>query len=187
MATEIDIGNLRFMLVDPDVHMRSMITDILRHYGVKSVTEADDAEAAYAMLDQVNPEIIMTEYELPNMNGLEFTRKIRTESQEFHRIKPIIIISAHSQQDQVMGARDAGATEYLAKPVDSKTIYQRICSVILKPRPFVEIGDFAGPDRRRRHDPYMVGQARRQDDVSEIEGDLEGEINEDEIEAMLGL
>lgn len=187
MALEVDLSNLQFLLVDNDVHMRTTITDILRHFGVRGVAEADDGEAAFEMLDQVNPDIILTEYELPKMSGLDLVQKIRKEAEEAHRVKPIIILSAHTQQDQVMEARDSGATEYLAKPVDSSTIYKRICSVVIKPRPFIELGDFAGPDRRRRHDPYMVGQARRQDDAGELEGDLEGEINEDEIEAMLGL
>ena len=187
MALEIDFSNLQFMLVDSDVHMRTTITDVLRKFGVRGVAEVDDGEAALNILDQVNPDIILTEYELPKLDGLDLVKKIRRESQEVHRVKPIIILSAHTQQDQVLAARDAGATEYLAKPVDSTTIYKRICSVVVKPRPFIELESFAGPDRRRRHDPYLVGQARRQDDGGELEGDLEGEINEDEIEAMLGL
>lgn len=186
-SPEIDISNIQFLLVDNDVHMRSTVTDTMRQYGIRGIAEADDGEAAYDMINRVNPDIILTEYELPKITGLDLVKKIRRESDQVHRIKPIIILSAHTQLDQVMAAREAGATEYLAKPIDSKTIYQRICSVVLHPRAFIEIDSFAGPDRRRRHDPYLVGQARRQEDAKEVEGDLEGEISEDEIEAMLGL
>ena len=187
MTPEVDISSIQFLLVDSDAHMRTTITDTMRQYGIRGIAEADDGEAAFEMLDRVNPDIILTEFELPKLSGIDFIKKVRRESDQVHKVKPIIILSAHSQQDQVMEARDAGITEYLAKPVDAKTIYMRICSVVLHPRAFVEIDSFAGPDRRRRHDPYLVGQARRQDDEKEVEGDLEGEISEDEIEAMLGL
>jgi hypothetical protein len=60
-----------------------------------------------------------------------------------------------------MVARDAGITEFLAKPISAKSLYDRILNVVLKPRPFVKTKTYFGPDRRRNVNPNYGGLERR--------------------------
>jgi hypothetical protein len=61
----------------------------------------------------------------------------------------------------VIEARDAGVTEFLAKPVAAKSLYERILSVVLAPRPFIKTRDYFGPDRRRTTNTKYIGPERR--------------------------
>jgi two-component system, chemotaxis family, chemotaxis protein CheY len=74
---------------------------------------------------------------------------------------PIIMLSGHSEKNRVMQARDAGVTEFLAKPIAAKALYERILSVVLNPRPFIRTATFFGPDRRRNVNPNYFGPERR--------------------------
>lgn len=105
-----------------------------------------------------------------------------------NRAAPIIFAASHTLVWHVTSARDAGITEYLAKPISARIIYSRLCSVIERPRTFIEADNFVGPDRRRQRDPYKVGQARRDSDRIKVEIDgAPREVTDDDINAMLGL
>jgi DNA-binding response OmpR family regulator len=62
---------------------------------------------------------------------------------------PIIMLTGHSEKRRVTAARDAGVTEFLAKPLSAKALYERIVNVVVNPRPFVKTRTYFGPDRRR--------------------------------------
>jgi DNA-binding response OmpR family regulator len=74
---------------------------------------------------------------------------------------PIIMMTGHSERYRVMEARDAGVTEFVAKPLTAKSVLERIQAVIYRPRPFVRTADYFGPDRRRKDDPNYDGPRRR--------------------------
>ena len=67
---------------------------------------------------------------------------------------PVIVMSGYTTEVLTEISRDMGAHEILVKPVSGKLLASRICSVIDNPRPFIEAGDFFGPDRRRQALPY---------------------------------
>jgi hypothetical protein len=71
------------------------------------------------------------------------------------------MLSGHSEKRRVMEARDAGVTEFLAKPIAAKALYERILSVVLSPRPFIQTKNYFGPDRRRNVNSNYQGPERR--------------------------
>jgi len=73
---------------------------------------------------------------------------------------PIIMVTAYREKEHVFKARDAGVTEYVIKPVSPKSLFSRIEAVIERPRRFVKVGKFFGPDRRR-HKKQFDGDDRR--------------------------
>ncbi len=75
---------------------------------------------------------------------------------------PIIMLTANSEPEYVVEARDRGVTEFLAKPFTVDSLYRRLVSVIARPRPFVNAEQYFGPDRRRRQVPHG-GRNRRAD------------------------
>ena len=73
----------------------------------------------------------------------------------------MIMLTGHTQIDQVRQARDAGINEFLAKPVSVKTIMTRLVAVIEHPRPYVRTKAYFGPCRRRRGSEEYRGPERR--------------------------
>jgi DNA-binding NtrC family response regulator len=71
------------------------------------------------------------------------------------------MITGHTEMDRVTAARDAGVTEFLAKPISAKGLYQRIVSVVANPRPFIKTNNYFGPDRRRNNSSNYTGPERR--------------------------
>jgi two-component system chemotaxis response regulator CheY len=86
---------------------------------------------------------------------------VRNSNSPVTRFVPIIMLSGHSERRCVMEARDAGVTEFLTKPVAAKSLYERILSVVLAPRPFIRTKDYFGPDRRRTVNAKYAGPERR--------------------------
>lgn len=182
-----DIQALSFLLIDNDENMRRMVLDVLRSFGVSNSREATNGDEAIRILETFMPDVVVCEWELPVLNGIEFTRQLRRDVKSPHRMVAVIFVTAHTQLWQVTEARDAGINEFLAKPISARSLYARICAVIERPRPFIEADNFVGPDRRRRHDPYKVALARREVDRAAEALAPGGEISDDDIDAMLGL
>jgi DNA-binding response OmpR family regulator len=78
------------------------------------------------------------------------------------------MLTGHSEKKRVVAARDAGVTEFLAKPISAKGLYQRIVNVVANPRPFIKTKTYFGPDRRRNVNPNYVGTERRKGSKTDI-------------------
>jgi DNA-binding response OmpR family regulator len=83
---------------------------------------------------------------------------------------PIIMLTGHSEKKRVVSARDAGITEFLAKPISAKALYERILNVVANPRPFIKTKSYFGPDRRRNSNPNYVGPERRKGGKADVIG-----------------
>jgi len=152
---------LKLLVVDDNAHMRKLVFAILQAFGVLQIYEADSGERAWALLPTVNPDIIILDWVMDGMSGLDLTQMIRNDPASPNRFVPIIMLSGHTSVEQVLQARDAGITEFVAKPVSVKTMMQRLVSVIENPRPFVRAPNYFGPCRRRRQEEYR-GRERRE-------------------------
>ena len=83
------------------------------------------------------------------MDGLEFTRRVRNDEHSPNPFVPIIMITGHTEKHRVEAARDAGVTEFLAKPITAHNLFARIAEIVERPRAFVRCDNYFGPDRRR--------------------------------------
>ena len=81
---------------------------------------------------------------------------------------PIIMVTGHTEKARVTAARDAGITEFLAKPISAKGLYQRILNVVANPRPFIKTKTYFGPDRRRNVNANYVGPERRKGGKADV-------------------
>ncbi|MEG3618852.1 response regulator [Magnetovibrio sp. PR-2] len=182
-----NIEDLSFLVCDNDVNMCSMVASMLRTLGVKSLRKTNDGEEALKKLSDSAPDIFICEWDVGEISGIEIANRIRLDENNPARMTSIIFLTAHTQVGQVTEARDAGITEYLAKPVSAETLYSRICSVIMNPRAFIIAETFVGPDRRRQHDPFKIGMSRRESDQITPEDLADGVVDDDEVSKMLGL
>ncbi|MCW2239485.1 response regulator [Azospirillum canadense] len=155
------------LLVDDSVWMRAVLRQMLKALGFTRVTEADSGVAALNKLEALQPDVILTDWDMQPLNGLDLTRRIRRlPGQE--RFTPIIMISAYSRLSNVLAARNAGVSEFLVKPLSPQALYHRLAAVIERPRPFIEAPNYIGPDRRRQGAEGYLGRKRRQSDQGPV-------------------
>lgn len=158
---------LRALIVEDNPHMRTLLKTLLHALGVKQVYEAAEGEVGFKLLRELKPDFILTDLSMKPMDGLEFTRNVRSSQDSPNPYIPIIMVTGHTERPRIMAARDAGVTEILAKPITAQNLMLRIAEVVDKPRAFVRCDNYFGPDRRRRNIPDYVGPWRRHDDVKQ--------------------
>ncbi len=155
-----DLQQLNILIVDDNRHMRFLLRTIMLSFGIRDLMEAPDGSDALKMLQNFPADVVMTDWRMEPLDGLELTRMIRTADDSANPFVPIIMLTGHTETARVREARDAGVTEFLAKPISSKMVYDRLVQIIEKPRSFIKTRSFTGPDRRRKSVP-IEGADRR--------------------------
>jgi CheY-like chemotaxis protein len=164
---QIDFNKLRFLVVDDNLHMRRILRTLLHGFGARDVVEAEDGAAALEAFSTSNPDIVFLDWEMPIFDGLELVQMIRQPGANANPFVPIIMLTGHTERTRVTAARDAGITEFLAKPISAKGLYQRVFSVVAHPRPFIKTATYFGPDRRRSTSSNYSGPERRKGGASD--------------------
>jgi two-component system, chemotaxis family, chemotaxis protein CheY len=164
----IEFNRLRFLLVDDNAHMRQIVRTLMFGFGAREVWEADDGAAGLEIFIKQRPDIVITDWAMPIFNGIELTQMIRQPGANPNPYAPIIMLTANTERTRVIAARDAGVTEFLAKPTSAKALYSRILSVVLHPRPFIKTATYFGPDRRRLQNPKYAGPERRKGGKADV-------------------
>ncbi len=165
----VDYAKLRFIVIDDNPFMRRVLKALLHGFGAREVLEAEDGAAGLEAFMTYAPDVVILDWEMPILDGLEVTRMIRQPTTSVNPFVPIIMITGHSEKRRVIMARDAGVTEFLVKPISSKSLYDRVLAVVAFPRPFVKTKSYFGPDRRRGVNPNYTGPERRKgDDSTEV-------------------
>jgi CheY-like chemotaxis protein len=160
---------LKALVVEDNSHMRTLLRSLLNALGTKHVFEATNGADAFGLLRDARPDLILTDLTMKPIDGIEFTRDVRTSPLSANPFVPIVMITGHTERARVTAARDAGVTEFLAKPITAQNLFLRVAEIVDRPRPFVRCGDYFGPDRRRHRDADYTGPWRRQED---FENDL---------------
>lgn len=158
---KIAFDELRFVVADDNAHMRRIVRTLLRAFGCREIYEAEDGASGLEAVEAYSPDILITDITMPIFDGIELTRMIRNPEGCRHPFLPIIVLSAYSEKKHVIAARDAGATEFLCKPVSATALYRRVENVVSNPREFVRTRSYFGPDRRRYVNPNYSGVERR--------------------------
>jgi two-component system, chemotaxis family, chemotaxis protein CheY len=157
----VDFTRIRFLVVDDNTYMRRIIRALLHGFGAREVVEAEDGAIGIESFIAQQPDVVILDWEMPILDGIEVTRMIRQPGTGGNPNTPIIMVSGHTEKRRIAEARDAGVTEFLAKPVSSKALYDRVFSVVAHPRPFIKTALFYGPDRRRSNAAGFIGNDRR--------------------------
>lgn len=168
---------LTVMVVEDNRFMRDLLCATLNALGIESIIAEDDGASAIRRLklSRTNPkaaglgtvDIILADYVMPVVDGILLLRWLRTGSGVPDRFVPLIMVSGAADREVVEQARDAGVTEFLAKPYSARTLAERLLMVINQPRPYVLAQGYFGPDRRRMN--TAVEKERRSDDSKGIQ------------------
>lgn len=159
--------NITVLIVDSQPAIVEMIKGVLTIFGVKNIIARTDGKSGLEAFRKEKPDLLIVDWDLDSINGIEFTKTVRRDASNPY--VPIIFMTALSSGKRVAEARDSGITEFLRKPFTAESLYKRIEVIVEKPRPFVQSGDFIGPDRRRRRDDNFKGQDRRDKWIIDVE------------------
>ncbi|MCG8509244.1 MAG: response regulator [Rhodospirillales bacterium] len=154
------LENVRFLVVDDNMFIRTTVRLVLKTLGARDVKEASNGAEALKELETFAPDIIILDWEMEPVNGIELVERIRTAQDTPLAFVPLIMLTGHSEVDRVNSARDAGVNEFVVKPFSAHGLFTRIQAVIERPRSFVKVEGYFGPDRRRKDVP-IDGEDRR--------------------------
>jgi len=113
----------RVLFVDDEGQIRKLVETFLTRQGYVVATATDGYEAVKEIKKQ-RPHIVITDVQMPNMNGLELTRRLRSEAATARM--PIIMLSAKKQADDILAGYAQGADEYVAKPVELAVLAAKV-------------------------------------------------------------
>ncbi len=149
------------LLADDNAHMRTIVSAVLKSIGVKHLREASNGAEALAILRDWPADVAMVDFRMEPIDGVEFTRLVRTAKDSTNTFLPIIMLTGYADRTRVIEARDAGVTELIVKPVTAQAVIARLNAVIFHPRPFIRTEAYFGPDRRRSAGAEYHGPERR--------------------------
>lgn len=149
------MSRVRVLIADRDIRTASLVQRIIFSFGIRSIEMTTDGEEALELLKSRPFDFLITEWNMHPFDGIALVKTIRAarEDKRIRRDIPIIMLTASAELDNVEIARDAGISEFVAKPFSAKTISNRIIQIIDNPRAFVDAANYAGPCRRRRGEP----------------------------------
>lgn len=156
-----DFSKMSVLIVEDSQPMRALLNSLLSAFGVHRVYTANEGKQGLEMVIAKDPDLIITDWMMEPVNGIDFTRSLRTTEGVPNPYVPVIMMTGFSSKFRVEEARDIGVTEFLVKPFTAYELYRRIAQVIEKPRKFVKAQHFFGPDRRRRASKEYSGPMRR--------------------------
>ncbi len=161
MSERIDFSRVRFLIVDGNPLFLDLLHDILRMMGTAVIYRAGDSDRALRILSAGETDVAIMEWALEPQTGMDLLRFIRSDPASPNAMLPVVMLTANSEEEFVVAARDMGVTEFLAKPFTVEGLYRRLVSVIARPRPFVRAEGYFGPDRRRRQVTFDGPDRRR--------------------------
>ncbi len=160
-----EVAHLAVLVVEDVRATRVIVRTILRTFGIHDVVEANDGQEALAVLGQRHIDVIITDLCMEPMDGVEFTRRLRTPRNGLNPYVPVLMVSGHTEIARVKEAVAAGVTEFLAKPITPAGLEARLLAIVRQPKKRISTKSYCGPDRRRSK--ARSDQQRRASDKAE--------------------
>ena len=120
--------NLNFLVVDDFSTMRRIIKNLLHDLGYANVTEADDGNTALPLLKNGNFDFLITDWNMPGMQGLELLRHVRSDARLAKL--PVLMLTAEAKREQIVEAAQAGVSGYVIKPFTAVTLKEKIDKIL---------------------------------------------------------
>ena len=118
------------LIVDDFATMRKIVKKALKDLGFENVTEAEDGAIALSKLDGGNFSFIISDWNMPNMMGIDLLKAVRGNEQT--KTIPFLMITAEAQKDNLVEAAKAGVSNYMMKPFTSESLQQKIEAIFAK-------------------------------------------------------
>ena len=122
--------NLKFLVVDDFSTMRRIVRNLLKELGYTNVDEAEDGVAALQKLKGSNFQFVVTDWNMPNMTGIELLKAIRADASLKHL--PVLMITAEAKKENIIEATQSGASGYIVKPFTAGTLEEKMGKIFEK-------------------------------------------------------
>ena len=126
MATQ----DMKFLVVDDFATMRRIVRNLLKESGYGNVDEAEDGSMALQMLKQGKYDFVISDINMPNINGFEMLRQIR--AQPSLKELPVLMVTAEAKKEDIINAAQIGASGYIVKPFTKATLEEKLVKIISK-------------------------------------------------------
>lgn len=148
------------LIVEDQMQIRGLLASVLRTFGVGNILRASNGAEAIDLLRTVSRDpaaagagrvdAVLSDWVMHPVDGAMLLRWVRKHKESPNRFLPFVMINAFSDPARVQLARDLGVTEFLSKPFSAQSVAIHLMAALKDKRRFVKIGNFFGPDRRRR-------------------------------------
>lgn len=115
---------MKILIVDDFATMRRVIRNLLKSLGFENFEEAEDGTKALKILNKTKIDFVVTDWNMPNMTGIELLREIRKDSKLSHI--PVLMVTAEQKREQIIAAAQAGVNGYIVKPFTGETLSLKI-------------------------------------------------------------
>ncbi len=120
--------NLKILIVDDFATMRKVIRNLLKQGGFENVVEAEDGVAALKVLKSQQVDFIISDWNMPNMSGLELLKAVRGDDEL--KALPFLMVTAEALKDYVVAAVKAGVSNYFVKPFTAEVLNEKIEKIV---------------------------------------------------------
>ena len=118
------IENTKFLVVDDFSTMRRIVRNLLKELGFTNVQEAEDGVEALIKLRADKFDFVVSDWNMPNMTGIELLREIRADASLKHL--PVLMVTAEAKKENIIEAAKAGASGYVVKPFTAATLDEKL-------------------------------------------------------------
>lgn len=125
-----DPSKIKFLIVDDFSTMRRIVRNLLKELGYTSADEAEDGAAALQKLQGGGFDFIVTDWNMPNMDGLQLLQAVRADASLKHL--PVLMITAEAKKENIIAAAQAGASGYIVKPFTAATLNEKLTKIFEK-------------------------------------------------------
>jgi two-component system chemotaxis response regulator CheY len=119
--------NMKILVVDDFSTMRRIIKNLLKDLGFANIQEADDGNTALPMLQQGDFDFVVTDWNMPGMQGIDLLRAIRADANLKHI--PVLMVTAEAKKEQIVAAAQAGVNGYVIKPFTAGTLKEKLAKI----------------------------------------------------------
>ncbi|MCE9680035.1 chemotaxis response regulator CheY [Shewanella sp. AS1] len=116
--------NMKILVVDDFSTMRRIIKNLLRDLGFNNTQEADDGTTALPMLQKGDFDFVVTDWNMPGMQGIDLLKAIRADEKLKHI--PVLMVTAEAKREQIIAAAQAGVNGYVVKPFTAATLKEKL-------------------------------------------------------------
>ena len=120
--------DMRFLIVDDFSTMRRIIRNLLKEIGYQNADEAEDGQIAFNKLRDGQFDFVVSDINMPNMNGFELLHKIRTEGPV--KDIPVLMVTAEARKEDIVMAAQSGASGYIVKPFTKATLEDKVAKIV---------------------------------------------------------
>ncbi|MFN3306241.1 MAG: response regulator [Candidatus Kapaibacteriota bacterium] len=119
---------MKFLVVDDSPTMRRIVINALKSFGIEDIVEAEDGQDALTKLQQHKIDFVITDWNMPNMSGLDLTKALRA-SEQWKNV-PILMVTTRGMKEDILQALQARVNNYVVKPFTPQVLKEKILAIL---------------------------------------------------------